>query len=217
MDTTRQRIVGDAILSNRGYELLQDMTTQFQGRLAGTAGNAKSMDYLEAHLQELGIRTHRERFDVPGWRRGTDRVTVTSSMNRPLRAAALGYVAAHAPVAADLVLVENTHFDNLDPIETKGRIALAAPNLRFIHSQYERLAVEFGMVGVLLTNRVDGGQLRGSGGRARHYHRDAAADLAAEGVEDGGGRGGQRRLGSDALDGEGWCRRSGPPALRWVG
>jgi len=97
-DTTRQRIVGDAILSNRGYELLQDMTTQFQGRLAGTAGNAKSMDYLEAHLQELGIRTHRERFDVPGWRRGTDRVTVTSSMNRPLRAAALGYVAAHSPV-----------------------------------------------------------------------------------------------------------------------
>ncbi|MFT5087829.1 MAG: Iap family predicted aminopeptidase [Candidatus Latescibacterota bacterium] len=158
-DTTRQRIVGDAILSNRGYELLQDMTTQFQGRLAGTAGNAKSMDYLEAHLQQLGIRTHRERFDVPGWRRGTDRVTVVSSMNRPLRAAALGYVAAHSPVEADLTLIENTNFDNLDPIETKGRIALAAPNLRFIHSEYERLAVEFGMVGVLLTNRVDGGQL----------------------------------------------------------
>lgn len=130
MDTTRQRIVGDAILSNRGYELLQDMTTQFQGRLAGTLGNAKSMDYLETHLQQLAIQTHRECFDVPGWRRGTDRVAVISPVNRPLRAAALGYVAAHSPVEADLVLVENTDFDKLDPIATKGRIALAAPNLR---------------------------------------------------------------------------------------
>ena len=55
-DTTRQQIVGDAILSNRGYELLRDMTTQFQGRLAGTAGNAKSMDYLEAQLNNLKSR-----------------------------------------------------------------------------------------------------------------------------------------------------------------
>ncbi|SVE18000.1 uncharacterized protein METZ01_LOCUS470854, partial [marine metagenome] len=65
-DDTRLLITGDAILGNQGFELLQDMTTRFQARLAGTPGNAKSMDYLEARLQELGIRTHRERFDIPG-------------------------------------------------------------------------------------------------------------------------------------------------------
>lgn len=158
-DDTRLLITGDAILGNQGFELLQDMTTRFQARLAGTPGNAKSMDYLEARLQELGIRTHRERFDIPGWRRGTDRVTVMAPAKRSLRAAALGYVSAHSPLEADLVRVESINFDQLDPAMTTGHIALAAPNLRFSHGDYERLKDEFDMVGVLLTNRVDGGQL----------------------------------------------------------
>ena len=158
-DDIRQLITGDAILGNQGYEFLRDMTTRFQARLAGTPGNTQSMDYLERQLQQLGIRTHRERYDVAGWRRGTDRVTLLRPANRRLRAAALGYVATHAPVEADLALVKSTDFDQLDPKRTTGRIALAAPNLRFSGGDYERLAEEFGMLGVLLTNRVGGGQL----------------------------------------------------------
>lgn len=158
-DGIRQRIVGDAVLGNQGYELLGDMTTRFGGRMAGTSGNLQAMDYLEVRLQQLGIKTRRERFEVPGWRRGVDRVAVTAPASRPLRAAAMAYVSAHAPVEAGLALVKDTAFEDLDPLGTKGRIALAAPNLRFNHSDYQRLATEFGMVGVLLTNRVDGGQL----------------------------------------------------------
>ncbi|MBT3342758.1 MAG: M28 family peptidase [Gemmatimonadetes bacterium] len=157
--TTRQHIVGDAVLGNQGYELLEHLTTQFQGRMAGTPGNTQSMDYLEDLLKELGIATHRERFDVPGWRRGTDRVMVSKPAERPLRAAALGYVAAHKAVEAELAYIANTDFDQLNPEQTRGSIGLAAPNIRFSHGEYERLAQDFGLVGVLLTNRVDGGQL----------------------------------------------------------
>ena len=156
---TRHLIAGDAILSNQGYELLRHLTTRFQGRMAGTPGNAGAMDYLEERLQRLGIRTRREPFAVRGWRRGADRVTATAPVQRPLRAAALGYVNAHPPVRAELALVESADLDGLDPRATRGRVGLAAPNLRFAHGDYRRLAAEFGLAGVLLINRVDGGQL----------------------------------------------------------
>lgn len=156
---TRHLIAGDAILDNQGYALLRHLTTRFQGRLAGTSGNTGAMDYLEGRLQALGIQTRRESFAVPGWRRGTDRVRAIAPVQRPLRAAALGYVDAHSPVQAELALVESTDFDSLDPQTTQGRIGLAAPNLRFTHADYRRLAADFGLLGVLLINRVDGGQL----------------------------------------------------------
>ena len=158
-ETTRHLIAGDAILGNQGYELLRHLTTRFQGRLAGTPGNTDAMDCLEERLQALGIQTRREPFAMPGWRRGTDRVTAVSPVQRPLRATALGYVDAHPPVQAGLVPVASTDFDGLDPQTTQGRIGLAAPNLRFTHGDYQRLAADFGLLGVLLINRVDGGQL----------------------------------------------------------
>lgn len=181
-DTTRQLIVGDAVLSNEGYELLEELTTRFQGRLAGTPGNAESMDYVESRLQQLGIQTHRERFDVAGWRRGVDQVDVVEPA-RSLRAAALGYVDAHGPIEAGLAYVENTSFDELDADQTRGRIALAARNLRFSHSDYVRLVEEFGMIGVLLTNRVGGGQLLAR--TANHDGRPAPLPVYSITAEDG--------------------------------
>lgn len=157
--TVRNLIAGDAVLGNQGYALLRHLTTRFQGRMAGTPGNAEAMDCQEERLRQLGVQTRRESFPVPGWRRGTDRVTAVAPLQRPLRAAALGYVDAHPPLRAGLAWVGNTDFDGMDPRALRGRLGLAAPHLRFSHSEYRRLADEFGLVGVLLVNRVDGGQL----------------------------------------------------------
>jgi len=155
----RQAIVGDALLNNEGYRLLETMTTRYGSRLAGTEGNTRSMDLLEKELNSLGIETRRESYAIPGWTRQSDRVTMVSPLERPLRATALGYVDRHERMEAGLAYVESRDFDQLDAEELRGMIALVAPNIRYGHDDYLRLADEFGAVGVLLINRVNGGQL----------------------------------------------------------
>jgi Iap family predicted aminopeptidase len=158
-DPVRQAIVGDALLNNAGYRLLETMTTRYGPRLVGTEGNTRSLDLLEKELNALGIETRREGYTIPGWTRLNDRVTLVSPLERPLRAIALGYVDRHEPREAGLAYVESRDFDHLDSEALRGKIALVAPNIRYGHDDYLRLAEEFGAVGVLLINRVNGGQL----------------------------------------------------------
>jgi Iap family predicted aminopeptidase len=162
-DEIDQRIVGDAILNPEGYRLLDTLTTRYGGRMAGTPGNAASLDHLEQRLKALGIATRRERFDIPGWRRGEDRLEFVSPRSGPLRVAALGYVDAHGPVEASLVRIRSTDpdvlIDAMGTDATTGKIGLAAPHLRFGQEELRRFAEESGLLGILLINRVDGGQL----------------------------------------------------------
>lgn len=156
---THESLLGDAILHNSGYDLLETMTTRFGPRMAGTEGNTRSMDLLEHELQALGIETRRETYTIPGWVRREDRVTLVSPVARTLRATALGYVNAHDPFEAGVAVIDSRDFETLDAGETRGKIGLAAPNLKFSQSDYETLAEEFGLRGMLLINRVNGGQL----------------------------------------------------------
>ena len=155
----REAIVGDAMLNNAGYALLERMTMRYGPRMAGTEGSARSMDLLENALRELAIETRRERFTIPGWTRGNDQVALVSPPARQLRAAALGYCQPHEPIEAEVSFVESMDFDQMDAGLLRGKVALFAPNLRIGQSDYRRLAEDFGVVGGLLINRVNGGQL----------------------------------------------------------
>lgn len=158
-DRVRESLLGDAILHNDGYQLLETMTTDFGPRMAGTEGNIRSMALLEQELNSLGIETRRETFTIPGWIRRDDRVSLPAPVDRTLRATALGYVDAHEPFDAALVVVGSRDFETLDAAETSGRVGLAAPNIKFSQSDYETLANDYGIRGMLLINRVNGGQL----------------------------------------------------------
>ncbi len=155
----REAIVGDALLNNGGYRLLETITTRFGGRMAGTDGNTHSMDFLEKKLNALGITTRRDTYTIPGWTRLNDQVTLLGSPERPLRAAALGYVGRHEPFEAELTFIPSSEIDDLDPAACRGKVGLAAPNIRFSMQEYERMYDEFGLRGILLINRVSGGQL----------------------------------------------------------
>ncbi len=158
-NAVREALVGDALLNNEGYRLLETMTTRHGPRLAGTEGNARSMDLLEQELNSLGLETRRESYTIPGWTRLSDRVTLISPLERPLRVAALGYVDRHEPLEAGLAFIESSDLDQLDSEFLRGKVALVAPNIKYSQDNYERLAEEFGALGVLLINRVSGGQL----------------------------------------------------------
>ncbi len=158
-DRAREAIVGDALLNNNGYRLLETITTRFGARMAGTDGNTRSMDFLEEQLISLGIATRRDTYTIPGWRRLSDQVTLLGSPERPLRAAALGYVGQHKPFEAEVTFIASSEIDDLDPDACRGKVGLVAPNVRFSQQEYKRLFDESGLRGILLINRVSGGQL----------------------------------------------------------
>ncbi|MEZ5276943.1 MAG: M28 family peptidase [Opitutaceae bacterium] len=158
-DPVRNALVGDALLNNHGYELLRTLTTRFGPRLAGTEGNTRSMDFLEQELHRFGIETRRETYTIPGWSRLDDRVTLIQPLEKTLRSAALGYVDQHDPIEAAVAYVASGDLETLDAAVLGGKIALVAPNISYNVEEYQRLAEEFGIRGVLLINRVNGGQL----------------------------------------------------------
>ncbi|MEZ4697465.1 MAG: M28 family peptidase [Rhodothermales bacterium] len=169
-EPARQAIVGDALLTEGAYHLLDSLTTRFGPRMAGTEGNRRSMDALEDALRALGLQTRREPFSYPGWRRGDDRVEVASPFTRPLRAVALGYSPSHAAFEAPLVYVARAD-DAMGDLESlRGAVLLLAPNLTFSNADQQTLA-SAGVRGLLLINRVGDGQLLA---RVANQNGDAA-------------------------------------------
>lgn len=169
-DPVRQAIVGDALLSEGAYHLLDALSTRFGPRMAGTEGSRQAMDVLEEALRALGLQTRREAFAYPGWHRGDDRVEVVTPLARPLRAVALGYSPAHAPLEAPLAYVARAE-DAVSGLDTlRGRVLLLAPNLTFSHADQQALAAA-GVRGLLLINRVGEGQLLA---RTANQHGEAA-------------------------------------------
>ncbi|RKX35035.1 MAG: hypothetical protein DRP71_05070 [Verrucomicrobia bacterium] len=160
-DPVDEAIVGDAVLNNEAYRLLDTLTTRFGARLTGTDGNTRSMDFLEAELNALNIETRRETTSIPGWTRSDDRVSLIHPHQRDLRAVAFGYVDRHDPFEAGVVFIENREIDELEPDELQGRVGLIAPGIRFSQQEFERLVHDFGLRGALLINRVNGGQILG--------------------------------------------------------
>jgi hypothetical protein len=157
--SVREAIVGDALLNEGAYRALETMTNRFGARMAGTDGNSASMDWLQSKLTELGLETEREAFDYVGWRRGDDKVTVVAPFERELRSVALGYVDAGPPVEAELASLNADAVENFSPERLAGKIILLPPNMRLSPQQQRDLSSLFGVVGVLATNRKNGGQL----------------------------------------------------------
>ncbi len=154
-----EAMLGDALINEEAYSFLETMVTRYGHRLPGTPGNARSLDFLQAELEALGLRVHREAFDHPGWIRGEDRVTLLQPEVRSLRAVALGYVQQQEPVEAPVIRLESTNFDEMEPDSLSGHIILVPSSVRLNHDQALRLAEDFGVLGALLMNRVNGGQL----------------------------------------------------------
>jgi len=158
-DESKEAILGDALLNEEAYEFLETMITRYGHRLPGTPGNDRSLDYLQTELEELGVSVHRESFQHPGWIRGNDRAILIQPENRSLRAVAMGYVNRQKAVEAPVALLKSSNLDTLDPNSLNGRILLVPSSIRLNHEKYLRLAKDFGVLGALLTNRVNGGQL----------------------------------------------------------
>ena len=157
--SVREAMLGEALLNPQGYELLETLSVQFGPRMTGTQSHADSMDFLELALQELGLETRRESFQVPGWVRGHDTVDLVEPVGRSIRAIALGYVERQSAFEAPVAWLDTDKFDTLEADSLRGKVVVIRHTVRMNQEKYTTLADEFGVVGALLMNRVKGGQL----------------------------------------------------------
>lgn len=151
-----------ALLADRsGYDLLGRLCDDFGGRLTGSPANRGAMDALIKELRALGLKPEEQKFDMPGWVRGDDEVTLIAPLPSPrrLRVAALSYTQPHAPFEAEVVDIGQGRDEDFAKIEVRGKVGLLAANTTVPRGLYEKAAVERGMRGILFINREAGGQL----------------------------------------------------------
>lgn len=156
--TVRSTIMGDSILQTKAGNWLEALCDDHGPRMIGSKGHAQAMADLETALRELGLNPRRQPFSFGGWQRGEASVRMLAPIQRELRAVSLGYVGSFSSAQAEVVYVEAKTIADLDPNELKGKILLLKPNLRYGLEDWHTLA-EWGVIGGLMINRVNGGQL----------------------------------------------------------
>lgn len=155
---TRQAILGEALLNDGGYALLESLSDRFGPRMIGTPGHRDAMEALETELRNLGLKTKRQRFRYPGWVRGDSTARILHPLNRVLRVAELGYAHGTQRKEGNIVYVDSSKIADLDGTDLNGSILLLKPNVKFNQKDSHALR-ERGVRGALLINRVNGGQL----------------------------------------------------------
>jgi Iap family predicted aminopeptidase len=157
-------LVGSAYTGAQGYRVLQRISDEAGGRLMGTEANRKGLEILRSELRSIGLSASLEPFTAPGWQRGEDRITMTSPLERTLRAAALGYTEHLPPFEDTVVFAGYGSPEAYNSIRAKGKIVLVrsdAPEKEKPLLRYEviDLAASQGARAVLFINDKKGGML----------------------------------------------------------
>ena len=141
------------------HDMLTRMCDDFGGRLSGSTANEAALNRLADELRALGLEPQRQEFSMPGWERGVDRVTMTAPFDRTLRAAAMGYSPATAPVSGRLVSIGRGDESDWPEGDLSGAIGLVASGSRGSTGQLAQHAADRGFAALLMINREAGGQL----------------------------------------------------------
>ena len=154
-------VVTTLLADRSGYELLGRLSDDFGGRVTGSPSNRAAMDALVAELRALGLKPEEQKFNMPGWMRGDDEVTMIAPLPeaRRLRVAALSYTQAHAPFEAEVADIGQGRAEDFQKADVRGKVGLLAANTTVPRGLYEKAATERGMRGLLFINREAGGQL----------------------------------------------------------
>ena len=141
------------------HGFLRALCDDFDPRLTGSAANVAAMDRLDSELRAMGYAPTRDRFTMPGWRRGDDRVELIAPLKRRLRVAALGYSQAHGAFEAEVVAIGNGRPEDYPAGDLRGRVGLLGQGSPLQASEYLAAAAARGLRGLLFVNREGGGQL----------------------------------------------------------
>jgi Iap family predicted aminopeptidase len=160
----RTTLVGSAYTGAQAHRILARLTDEAGGRLMGTSGNKIGLEILRKELLAAGLTSSLEPFTAPGWRRGEDRIELTSPVQRTLRAAALGYSDRVSPFEDTVVFAGFGYAEEYGPTRAKGKIVLVtseAPPGKTPLLRYEAIdiAASQGARAILFINEKRGGML----------------------------------------------------------
>ncbi|MDO1559851.1 M20/M25/M40 family metallo-hydrolase [Brevundimonas sp. 2R-24] len=125
---TAEQLRDRAMQGSGAYAVVEEITTRFGPRLAGTEAEQRAAAWGEAYLRREGFQNVRqETFPLAVWTRGIDRAEIVGDHAQPLSVVALGGSGATAEggVEAEAVIFE-TYQQMLDAPEgaLRGKIAV---------------------------------------------------------------------------------------------
>ena len=128
-DSLAAKIVAKALVDNKAYETLYELTTKVGSRVSGSPQAAKAVEWSKNTMTRLGFdNVHLEPVMVPHWVRGSvEQATVLSNGSRtaiPLKIAALGGTIGTTKQGVTAEVVEVKSFDELRALgdKAKGKI-----------------------------------------------------------------------------------------------
>lgn len=91
MQRTIDRLQAAALESDRGFEIVESLTTEIGPRLAGSEAEARARDWAVAMLRANGFtNVHIEPFTIPYWDATREEAHIIAPSPQPLRIVALG-------------------------------------------------------------------------------------------------------------------------------
>ena len=88
---TAEALMAKGLVSDVGYRVVEDLTTEVGARLAGSEAEARARDWAVAKLQDLGFAAVRvEPFRIPFWARTFEAASIVAPYPQDLMVTALG-------------------------------------------------------------------------------------------------------------------------------
>jgi carboxypeptidase Q len=127
-DATAQKVIKEALASNRSYENLYDLCTSIGNRISGSPQAAKAVEWAKKRMEECGLENvHLEPVMVPHWVRGPIEEAYLlhpSGKRERLKITTLGGSIGTPPQGITAEVIEVKSFDELQRLgdKAKGKI-----------------------------------------------------------------------------------------------
>jgi Iap family predicted aminopeptidase len=160
----KNQIIGSAYTENQSYKLLQNICDNAGGRVAGSANNEKAKKIIISELSKIGINAVEEKFSMPCWERGQDKMTLIEPFNKEIRIAALGYVDKTPEFSGEIIYAASGYEDEYDKINAKGKIVIIETEVAkgreaLLRMSAIDIAAKEGAKAVIFGNSKEGGLL----------------------------------------------------------
>jgi Iap family predicted aminopeptidase len=179
-------MIGSAYTENQSYPVLQRLCDEAGGRLVGSEINQHAMDMLKAELEKSGWSVNLEKFTMPGWVRGDDRVTMEFPTERRLKAVALGFVEKVPAFSASVIYAGYGFEEDYPQIDVRDHIVLvtsekADGRRRLLRQEAIEIAADKGAKAIFFINdKVGNLNLAGTGDFQGNPTRIPAFSLTME-------------------------------------
>ncbi len=154
-------IFGEVFYNSNAYDNLRELSDDIGGRVSGTEAGYRAERWALQKFSSYGLENpHFERFEMPGWKRGSLVVKVSTPEKKILSAVALANTPSKAKITDKIIDAGFGHPDEFSKLgdKIKGKIVLAevgtVPGKRSVHrTEKVELATRYGATGfVLITN-----------------------------------------------------------------